>query len=149
MQKYLKAVLTITVLIATGLVSPAFARDSRLEFSIQEALSSDTAVGKINPDIKLYFADEKSPAVIKQFGEYKTNKKTNAFNKSDAVACEWVFLTAVIQMQAKAAELGADAIINIKSNYKNIEYSSSSKYQCGAGGIIAGVALKGDFVKTK
>ena len=40
-----------------------------------------------------------------------------------------------------------DAVVNIKSNYKHHEFSSSTEFECGAGNIIAGVALKADLVK--
>jgi hypothetical protein len=39
--------------------------------------------------------------------------------------------------------------IDIKSNYKSREFSSPTEFQCGAGALIAGVALKGIVVKVK
>jgi hypothetical protein len=39
------------------------------------------------------------------------------------------------------------AVINIKSNYRNNELVSDTEYQCGAGALFAGVALKGRIVK--
>jgi uncharacterized protein YbjQ (UPF0145 family) len=44
--------------------------------------------------------------------------------------------------------LGANAVINIRSNYRNNEIVSEIEYQCGAGHIFAGVALKGRIVKV-
>jgi hypothetical protein len=85
--------------------------------------------------------------VAKAIGEWGTNKKTNAFGKSDKAACEWVFLSAILTMQERARSEGGDAIINIRSNYKNIETSSETEYMCGAGAVIAGVAFKGEVVK--
>jgi len=38
-------------------------------------------------------------------------------------------------------------VINIRSNYRNNETSSATDYTCGAGAVIAGVALKGDVVR--
>lgn len=129
--------------------SDAHARDSRLRFPIADALDGNAAIGKINPRIRLYFAGQSIPAVRKTFGGGRTNKKTNALNKTDWRACEWVFLSAVIQMQARAEQLGANAVINIRSNYKNREFSSPTQFECGAGNVIAGVALKGEFVITE
>ncbi|MCK5205111.1 MAG: excinuclease ABC subunit A, partial [Desulfobacterales bacterium] len=62
-------------------------------------------------------------------------------------ACEWVFLSALLKLQERARNQGANAVINIKSNYKNNEVVSDTEYQCGAGTIFAGVALKGRIVK--
>ena len=43
--------------------------------------------------------------------------------------------------------MGADAVINIVSNYKHKEMSSQTEFECHDGNIVSGVALKADFVK--
>jgi hypothetical protein len=48
--------------------------------------------------------------------------------------------------QEAAQKRGYSAVINIKSNYQGKEFSSATEFQCGAGAIMAGVALKGDLV---
>jgi hypothetical protein len=40
-----------------------------------------------------------------------------------------------------------DAVVNIESNYKNRQFSNETEFECGAGAIMAGVALKGTLVK--
>jgi hypothetical protein len=40
-------------------------------------------------------------------------------------------------------------VINIKSVYKNDNVESASEYLCGAGTIMAGVALRGTVVTLK
>jgi uncharacterized protein YbjQ (UPF0145 family) len=52
------------------------------------------------------------------------------------------------QLEKRARELGANAVVNIASNYKNVEFSSDSEFECHAGAIMAGVALKGEFVRV-
>ena len=149
-MKVLSFLLTALFCISVSLISSdAYARDSRIRFPIEDALNGNAAVGKINSRIGLYFAGQDTPHVKKSFGGGRTNKKTNASNKTDWRACEWVFLSAIIQMQARAEQLGANAVINIRSNYKNREFSSPTQFECGAGNIIAGVALKGEFVITE
>ena len=76
-----------------------------------------------------------------------TNKKTNAANKSDEKACQWAFLSAVKQLQEKAQSSGATKVGNIMNYYKKNPYTSETQYECHAGNLIAGVALKGDIVK--
>jgi uncharacterized protein YbjQ (UPF0145 family) len=127
--------------------SSSYARDDVNDYSIKEALNS-AAEGKLN-DVKLFFGKQKHGKVIAKKGPVKVNKKTNAFNKSDAEACEWVFLSAVIALQKKALKKGGNAVINIKSNYKNNLTSSNKTFQCGAGAIMAGVALTGEIVTLK
>ena len=77
----------------------------------------------------------------------RTNKKTNFFNKSDQEGCDWAFLSAMITMTQYAQRVGGNAIVNIRSNYKSIEFSSETEYECGAGNVTGGVAFVGDVVK--
>jgi uncharacterized protein YbjQ (UPF0145 family) len=55
----------------------------------------------------------------------------------------------MLRLQQRAHELGANAVINIVSNYKNVEVSSETQFECHDGAIMSGVALKGEFVKAK
>ena len=125
----------------------AIARDDHKMFPLEDALNAPAAKQKLDSDVKLYFGNQSHPKVEKVIGEWGTNKKTNAFGKSDKQACEWVFLSAMLTMQERARAEGGDAIINIRSNYKSIETSSETEYMCGAGALMAGVALKGEVVK--
>jgi uncharacterized protein YbjQ (UPF0145 family) len=79
--------------------------------------------------------------------EWQSNKKTNAFQKSDQFACDWAFLTAMLSLRERALSLGANAVINIRSNYKKRRFVSQDKYMCGAGKIMAGVTMRGEMVR--
>ena len=144
MKKVITAAFVTLAIIAMS--QKTVARDDRLMFPTGDALSTVAAQSKLQ-GIDFYFGDQKHPEVLKDFGEFNTNKKTNAFNKSDKRACEWAFLSALLQLQERARNLGANAVINIRSNYRNNEVVSETEYQCGAGHIFAGVALKGRIVK--
>ncbi len=122
------------------------AREDILSFPIEPVLESEHGKAKL-VDVALYFGDQTHPKVVKEIGEWSTSKKTNAFHKADQEACDWAFLSALITMQQRALREGGDAIINIKSNYKNVETSSRTEYRCGAGNVVAGVAIKGTVVK--
>jgi hypothetical protein len=132
--------------IACAVALPAAARDEQKRYPIAQALKSPASQGKVDPGIRLYFGRQQHPNVTKDFGQWPTNKKTNAFAKSDLQACEWVFLSAVIALQERARKEGGNAVINIVSNYRNVVTSSETEYVCGAGGLMAGVALKGRVV---
>ena len=127
----------------------AQARDDRQMYNYEDAMSTPSAKEKLSTDIKYYFGDQSAPAATKEFGEYSTNKKTNAFGKDDYKACQWAFLSAMITLQERARSLGADAVVNIKSNYKGNLKNSKTQFECGAGALMAGVALTGKFIKTK
>jgi len=140
--------LLLVSLIGAALAAPAaYARDDRLTFPIQGGLDSPAAHGKIDATVQLFWGDQKFPTPQQTFGTYTTNKKTNAFNKSDHEACDINFISAIISLQQKAREDGGNAVVNIHSYYKKDDVSSETDYQCGAGTFVSGVALRGTVVK--
>ena len=139
------------LIIATSLLftSASMARDTRHMFSIAEALRTAAAEQRVGKDVQLYFGEQAHPPIARKLGNYISNKKTNAFNKSDKEACEWVFLSAILSLQERARREGGDAVVNIRSYYKKQDISNQTEYMCGAGAIMAGVAFRGDVVKLK
>ncbi|MGE0173238.1 MAG: excinuclease ATPase subunit [Oligoflexales bacterium] len=125
----------------------AWAADNLFKFPVKDVLARPEA--QRLSDVKFYFGDTKHPEAETKFGQDETNKKTNAFNKTERTACEWVMLSALQQLYKKAKSLGANAVVNIKSNFKGIEYKSETEYECGVGALMAGVALKADFIYVK
>ena len=144
-----RIVLFVLFAVALTIAGTASARDTRHMFSYEDAMTTEGAKSRLDGSIKFYFGKESHPPVARSHGEFMSNKKTNAFNKSDKQACEWAFLSAMISLQDRAKSLGADAVINIKSYYKKNLVESNTEYECGAGGILAGVTLKGTVVKFK
>ena len=139
----------LIVLAALVLSVPATARDDRNLYPLEDALKSPNAQGKLDAGVPLYFAGQKHPSVAKTMGEFRTNKKTNAVNKSDKEACEWVFLAAMLELQERARKEGGDAVIDIVSNYRKQEFASTTQYECAAGALMAGVALKGVYATVR
>jgi uncharacterized protein YbjQ (UPF0145 family) len=131
-----------------ALASPAEANDRRHMLPIKDALASSAADTRLGDSVKFYFGSQASPAGARRLAVDQTSQKTNAFGKSDVTACNWAFLSAMRQLEKRARELGANAVINIASNYKNVAVSSETEFECHAGAIMAGVALKGEFVKV-
>lgn len=144
MTKFLTGLLP---LIAILFSAPSFARDDVLNFPVDVAMSSPDYQEKLGNDVRFYWGDQGHPPIAQKFGTFPSNKKTNAFNKTDQEACEWALLSALIAYRDRALREGGNAVINIKSNYKNNEFSSTSEYQCGAGTFLAGISLTGTVVK--
>ncbi len=141
---------TLILLSMTGLYSGnASARDDHLMFPLSDALENSETKGVLDKDVRLYFGAQKHPAIVTKHGQFRTNKKTNAFNKGDKTACEWAFASAIKSLQERAVQEGGNAVVNIRSNYKNQVVSSESDYMCGAGAFAAGVAFIGDVVTLK
>lgn len=140
---------TWVALLLVMLSSAGHARNEVLQFSIAETLALEKAKEALGDDVEFFFGAEPYGDVVKRFGEFRTNRKTNAFNKSDRQACEWVFLSALKSLRDRALREGGNAVVNIRSNYKNNTTSSTETFDCGAGNIIAGVALIGDVVRIE
>ena len=128
--------------------SSAWARNTIHQFSIADVMEKPENASQLQ-GVSFYFGEQEHPPILSNHGEFRTNKKTNAFNKTDLFACQWVMMSALRQLHKRAISLGADAIVNIKSNYKNNEMSSDTKFTCGAGTTVAGVALIGTVVKLE
>jgi len=140
----------VLVVLAIAGTTAAEARDDRLKFPIKAAMETGKSTRTaLDPNIRLYFGQQKTPAVGKTMGEWTSNKKTNAANKSDQEACEIAFISAALSLQDRAKKEGGNAVINIRSVYKNDNVESASEYLCGAGTFMAGVALRGTVVTLK
>lgn len=135
----------LAIITSSLMIAACAPRDTTHHLSINDALTSPEAANVLNPNIKLYFGTAAPGKVV--IANAVTNKKTNAANKSDEKACQWAFLSAVKQLQDKAASKGATKVGNIVSYYKKNTFKSRTEYECHAGNIIGGVALKGDIVK--
>ncbi|WP_041742379.1 excinuclease ATPase subunit [Collimonas fungivorans] len=125
----------------------AQAADRTLMLPVAGALAVNDAQGRLGDSVRFYFGDQRTPKVLEKFGGEKTSQRTNAFGKSDEKACNWVFLSAMLHLQQRAQDLGANAVVNIVSNYNNVEHASATEFECHVGAIMAGVALKGEFAR--
>lgn len=139
----------VSVLALAGCAVAAQARDDVRDYSIADALSTESAKEALGTNITFYFGSQKHGVVSKRFGEFGTNKKTNGFNKTDKAACEWVFISAMKALKERAEKEGGNAVVNIRSNYRNKLTSNNDTFQCGSGALMSGVALLGDVVSIK
>jgi uncharacterized protein YbjQ (UPF0145 family) len=138
----------LTLLVTAMLIMMSANADARTTihyFDIADILENPAHASRLQ-GVEFYFGNQPHPAPVRKIGERRTNKKTNAFNKSDREACEWVMLSALLAMHKAATNAGANAVVNIRSNFKNNLFVSETQYSCGAGAMLAGVALIGDLI---
>jgi uncharacterized protein YbjQ (UPF0145 family) len=142
MQKYKMIVLAAA---AATLFSPLVsqARDDVLHLDFQSVVDAAIADGTLDGTVKFYLKG-KGGAVKKTFKEATSNKKTNAFNKTDEEACAWALRSVLLSFQENAKKNGGNAVVNLVSYYKKNEYKSTTQYECHAGAMVAGVAMKGN-----
>jgi len=143
-MKFISILFSLSLILST---MPAHSRDTALMLPIQDALKTSAFKNALDPSIKLYFGKQSHPRIIKSVGTFPTNNKTNAFNKTDEAACQWVFLSGLLALQNRAKREGGNAVVNISSYYKKKTVNSKTKFECHAGAFIAGAALIGKVVK--
>ncbi|OLU33176.1 excinuclease [Pseudomonas sp. PA15(2017)] len=143
-----KRLTAAALLTAALLPAVSQARDTAHFLDFQSVVNEATQAGRLDGSVKFYL--NKTPAGAKIINaNVTTSQKTNAFNKTDEAACSWALQSALIKLQNSAKAAGANAVVDLASNYKNKEYRDSSKYECHAGAIMAGVALKGKYASVK
>jgi hypothetical protein len=145
MKRSTRSILALAIGAALLGATAAWARETFVDLPVKDAVESKHAKGL--HDVPFFMAGQKHPKVARKIGEWPTNKRTNAFNKTDTDACNLVFLSAIIQLQERARAEGGDAIIDIKSITKHNDLVSSTEFRCAAGNVVANVALTGTVVK--
>jgi uncharacterized protein YbjQ (UPF0145 family) len=140
--------LTLAGLCLALLPAVSQARDTTHFLPFQAAVDEATNAGRLDGSVRFYLAGKSPQSKVIRSG-VTTSQKTNAFNKTDEAACSWALQSALIRLQNAAKAAGANAVVDIVSNYKNVEYRDSEKYECHAGGVMAGVALKGNLANAR
>jgi hypothetical protein len=133
---------------ALGLAAGAAqARDTVLQIPLADVLAMPEAEGKLDGSVKFFLAGAKTPRIEKRMGSDSSNQKTNGVGKSDEFGCKWAALSALIAFQNSAKRQGANAVVDMVSYYKKNETKSDTTFECHAGAVIIGVALKGTYAK--
>jgi len=145
----LKATLLTALLAIALLPTVSSARDSAVHFNFNQAVEQAVQAGVLDGSVRFYLAGANVLGTVNRQNETITNQKTNAFGKSDATACDHVLRSALLRLQQAAKNAGANAVVDIVSFYKRNEYRDAQNYECHAGGVLAGVALKGTIARIQ
>lgn len=143
----LKKLALITTLLLFSMINSALAADELRHLDIDVALQNAKVQEVLLPDVKLYFAGQKHSGVQKEYGTFRTSKRTNSFMKDKVDSCEWALASALLHLQESALKYGGNAVVDITSNVKNRKNASSTQYDCLVGGMMVNVALEAKIVK--
>lgn len=146
MKKSLRIAVCTAALMAVA--SPVLAADTEYKFPLAEVLEMPEAKQKLDGSVRFFLAGQATPKVLEKKGEGTSNKKTNAFGRDAGTTCRWAALSALISLQDRAKQLGANAVVNIVSFYKKDPFSSATEYECHVGNLMSGVALKGTMASV-
>lgn len=118
-------------------------------FNFQQGVQRATDAGLLDGSVGLYLAGQPLPGKVHKLDNVVSNKKTNGANKTDEEACLWALQSALVTLQAAAKKAGANAVVDIVSYYNRDQYQDPVRFQCRAGTLITGVALKGTLAKLQ
>lgn len=133
-------------LIMLATAGPAQARNTFLMQPLAEVMTQPEAQEKLDPSIRLYFADQQHPAIQTRRGGFYSTNKVRAVLRTDAESCRLAALQSLLALQDRARQVGANAIVNITSYYEQRANPDSQRYECHAGNVVTEAAFKGDMV---
>ena len=140
-----KIALTLLALMAA---TAAQARDDTVMLPLADVVQMGLDQGKLDGSVKFYLSGAPTPRVSARLGDDSANKKTNGVGKDDATACNWAALSALVAFEASAKKKGANAVVDLHSFYKKNPNKDPVNYECHAGNIMTGVALKGTYARV-
>lgn len=142
--------LSLTALFLLGMPVASMAADKIVHLPFDAVVAEAQKEGRLDGSVKFYLkgnAPEGSVTLVNDNAH--TNRKTNAFGKSDEKTCSWVLQSALIALQDDAKAAGANAVVDIVSDYNDVVYSDPANYECHVGFLMSGVQLKGKLVNVK
>ena len=152
MNKTLRSALVATALLASGAASAA---DQLMNMPIDAALKSPTAANRIDPGIQMSWGFNRldgaqNPVLFKTVKRVRrpVSRVQDTPAPTDAELCQTVFVEALQELQQRASSTGNNALMEIRSNWKDDETSSDKTYVCAKGAAYIGVALKATLVKV-
>ena len=142
--------LAVATLLLCALPAVSQARDTAVYLPFDKAVAEATRSGKIDGSVKFYLAGNTpagkvtvvSPGAV-------TNKKTNAFNKSDTEACEWVVQSAIISLHQAREKRRRQRRDQHRQLLQEQRAQGCADLRMPRRRIMAGVALKGDLAKIQ
>lgn len=134
-----------SVLVLTAV--PAAARDTKDLIPISVVISMPEVACELDQNLKLYFGNQQGPQGTSR-GVTIANPKTSGVGTKDRQGYRRVMLSAPMELQKKARNVGGIAVMGIESSYKEQPFVSETEFECHAGGIIIGVALRRTIVKV-
>lgn len=134
--------------LALMMATPANAEDAVSNHSISAVTERPDFATQLE-GVRFYFGSAARPAGRMIEANVQTSLRTRKLGRSNEEACQWVMLSALIQLRDHARAVGGNAVVNVRSNWQNVPFSSTTEYQCAAGFLMAGVALKGDVIATR
>lgn len=132
-----------------GIIEQTSGNGDALYLGFEEGVRRGLDTGLLDGSVKFYLAGAPIKGEVHKLRSVTSHRKTNASNKTDEEACGWALQSVLASLQNAAKKAGANAVVDIVSYYKRNVHSDAIRYECHAGSLIAGVALRGQLATVK
>lgn len=143
----LNRALTLLAALLALVPAAAQAKDEQRLFDIAFVLASPEGKERFDDTIRFYWSGQTAPTALQTLRIQTSERKTFSPTRTEQEACDQSFLEALAALRDAARAAGANAVVEIKSLYKNREFRSTTQYECRLGYFAAGVTLEGTLVK--
>jgi len=133
--------------LAAAFSAPAQAKDDRMLLPIAGALGSQAGRDRFDDTVQFLWADQAYPPALQSYDIFTVERRTFAPTRTDQEACNAAFIDALADLRDHAKQVGANAVVAIKSIYRNREFRSETEFECRAGYLVDNVSLEGHIVK--
>ena len=137
----------LTMVVLALLPIGAQAKDEQRLFEIAFVMGTPDAKERFDETVRFYWSGQAAPAPVQTFNIHTSERRTFAPTRTEQEACDQSFIEALAALRDAARAAGANAVVDIKSLYKNREFRSATQYECRLGYFAAGVTLEGTLVK--
>ena len=144
-----RSLTTTALLLACALPPAAQARDEQRLFDIALVMTSADGRDRFDDTVQFHWAGQDELTVAQAFSIHTSERKTFAPTRTPQEACDQSFIEALAALRDAAKKAGANAVVNIKSLYKNREFRSATQYECRLSYFAASVTLEGKLVKLQ
>lgn len=134
-------------LVACALSPAAHARDDQRLFDLATVLASAESRDRFDDTVRFFWSGENAPAPEQAFAIHTSERRTFLPTRTEREACDQSFIEALAALRDAAKVAGADAVVEIKSLYKNREFRSATQYECRLSYFAATVTLEGRLVR--
>jgi hypothetical protein len=139
--------LALVAMLAATCAGPAFAGGDVVRITLQSVLDMPEAKAKLDGSVRFYLAGSPTPRILKTGGDDFANEKTTSSASNNERTCRWVTLSDLISFQARAKQMGANAVVDMVSYYHRQVVSDPAEIECHLGPFVTGVALKGVYAR--
>ena len=138
---------TLLTALLVLLPSAAHAKDEQRLFDIATVLASPEGRDRFDDTIRFFWSGQAAPTPVQNFKIQTSERKTFLPTRTEQEACDQSFIEALAAVRDAARAAGANAVVELKSLYKNREFRSTTQYECRLGYFAASVTLEGTLVK--